>query len=152
IDPKEDSAKIKRKIEGLIYEVNETYRYSNHPLISRFVRLHVCAGAPFVLSVKRDRTLRDLIETGPVTINEAVSIAIQIAHALEYCQGRGLSAHQDMKPENVLIDPTSKFNLGADYPLKWVIKICDFGLANAFREFGKFTGSRPYMAPEQYVA
>src|SRR5262249_31743341 len=91
IDPKEDSAKIKRKIEGLIYEVNETYRYSNHPLISRFVRLHVCAGAPFVLSVKRDRTLRDLIETGPVTINEAVSIAIQIAHALEYCQGRGLS-------------------------------------------------------------
>src|SRR5437773_855068 len=112
--------------------------------------MHACTCAPFVPSVKSDRTLRDLIEAGPETLTEAVSIAIQVAHELEYSQGRGLSAHQDIKPENVLVDSFSIHNVSANYPLRWLIKICDFGLANAFAEFGKFTASRPYMAPEQY--
>jgi serine/threonine protein kinase len=28
----------------------------------------------------------------------------------------------------------------------------DFGLANAFKDFGRTSGSRPYMAPEQFSA
>lgn len=87
-----------------------------------------------------------------MNLAESFSIVIQLAHALAYCSSRGLSSHQDLKPENVLLDRLERFRGedGSRSPLAHRVLICDFGMANALREFGKPYGSRPYMAPEQY--
>jgi serine/threonine protein kinase len=34
--------------------------------------------------------------------------------------------------------------------MRFLIYVGDFGLADAFRDFGRNSGSRPYMAPEQF--
>lgn len=145
------SESIKIKIIKFLHEINETYKYSNHPIISRHADLKICFGLPAVYMRKRDRTLQDVLHGAPLNIAEALSIIIQIAHGLAYCSSRGLSSHQDIKPDNVLADAVDDhFGVSDDYPLKYRVFICDFGMANAFSVFGKPSGSRPYMAPEQY--
>ncbi len=80
-----------------------------------------------------------------------MSIAIQVIHALAYCEGRGLVCHQDLKPENIFVDVIRKrYGAPAEYPLQYSTYVADFELANAFRALNYPHGSRPYMAPEQY--
>lgn len=103
---------------------------------------------------------------GPLDVNDAVEIAIQILDALDYAHnielstqtkecfgagsklGRGI-VHRDIKPENILLSDETD-------PLK--VKISDFGLAKAFdfagmsgfTQTGTFSGSLNY-APRQQV-
>lgn len=134
-----------------LYEVNNAYAVCNHPSIQRFFDINVIMGVPFLLSRKRDATLRDFICEGPVSEPEALSISIQIVHALSYCAEKGLLCHQDLKPENIFLDYIAKhFSVGDDYPVKMRSFVADFELANAYFALGFPYGSRPYMAPEQY--
>lgn len=134
-----------------LYEVNNAHSVCHHPLIQRFFDVDVIHGAPFLLSRKRDATLRDVIKESPLGEVEAVSIAIQIAHGLIYCAGKGILCHQDLKPENVFVDfIADHFRVPAEYPLRSRIFIADFELANAYWLLRHPYGSRPYMAPEQY--
>jgi len=148
----EKPEKIQEKILHFLHEINETYKYIHHPLVARHFDVRICSGLPFVLSHKWDHTLQDLIDGERINLAESLSIVIQLAHALAYCASRGLSAHQDLKPANVLLDRLERFRApdGARSPLEYRILICDFGMANAFSAFRKPWGSRPYMAPEQY--
>lgn len=100
---------------------------------------------PFLLSRKRDATLRDVVDDGPLPESDIISIAVQIVHALNYCASRGLVCHQDLKPENVFVD-----FMPAEYPLRHRVLVADFELANAYLILRRPYGSRPYMAPEQY--
>jgi serine/threonine protein kinase len=145
---------VREKVRRFLFEINETYRYGHHPLISSHVNVGICCGLPVVLSRKAEFTLLDLIEVRPLAPIEAAQIAAQIAHVLVYCASRGLTAHQDLKPENVLVERLADGLLvpdGIRYPLDHRVLICDFGMANAFGAFGTPYGSRPYMAPEQYA-
>jgi serine/threonine protein kinase len=152
INPKEEDDEIRHKIVRFLHEINETYRYSNHPLVSRHSDVKICLGAPFVFSRKRDITVEHLIDNGDLSLVEALSITVQIAHALSYCSSRGLTSHQDLKPANIFLDRlASNWTLPANYPLHHRVMVADFGLANAFSVFGHRWGSRPYMAPEQYA-
>jgi len=151
INPADSPEQIKVKIAKFLHEINETYKCSNHELIARHADVKICFGAPFVYSRKRDKTLQDVLDNQPVSLTESVSIIIQLAHGLGYCSSKGLSSHQDLKPDNVLTDLIQDhFNVPDDYPLAYRVFVCDFGMANAFSVFGKPFGSRPYMAPEQY--
>jgi serine/threonine protein kinase len=144
---------IRGKVRQFLHELNQTFRYSHHPLISRHVGLAIAFGLPVVLSRKRDFTLHDLIEAGPIKPLQAAQIIAQLAHVLAYCSAKGLTAHQDLKAENVLVDRLADQLAtpeGSRYPLDHRALVCDFGLANAFSAFGKRAGSRPYMAPEQF--
>ncbi|QTP56317.1 protein kinase [Billgrantia sulfidoxydans] len=135
-----------------LYEVNNAHVVCHHPSIQRFFDIDIISGVPFLLSRKRDTTLRDFICEGPVSEPEALSISIQIVHALNYCEKKGLLCHQDLKPENVFLDYISKhFDAGDGYPIKMRSFVADFELANAYLVLGRPYGSRPYMAPEQYV-
>jgi serine/threonine protein kinase len=105
----------------------------------------------------RDGTLSEVI-AGPTGWNDLQRLAtlIQIAHTLNYCRSLGLVAHQDLKPDNILIGRIPLNSLSNELGLAEIVGfttvayVSDFGMADAFRHIGKNSGSRPYMAPEQY--
>src|SRR5215469_13920868 len=71
-----------------------------------------------------DRALvMELVEgespAGPLPVDESLSIALQMAEALEYAHEKGI-VHRDLKPANIKITPEG------------AVKLLDFGLAKAF--------------------
>jgi len=82
---------------------------------------------------------------GPLRVEEAVRLALQIASALEDAHGKGI-LHRDLKPGNILVTP------------KGTAKLLDFGLAKLMTDSdadvtetieGTVLGTAAYMAPEQ---
>ena len=108
-----------------------------------------------VLELVDGETLADRIARGPIPPNETLSIARQMADALEAAHEKGI-VHRDLKPANIKITPDG------------VVKVLDFGLAKAAsgdaapvdltqsptltvggtRE-GVILGTAAYMSPEQ---
>ena len=79
----------------------------------------------------------------------AVNIVRQVASALDYAHERKI-VHRDIKSANVMIE-----QVGAG---KYDVRVLDFGLAaeirssmgRVSREIRDMSGTRPYMAPEQW--
>ena len=128
----------------------------NHPYIAAIYGFEETAGLrALVLELVEGETLADRVARGPVPIAEALSIARQVAEALEEAHAHGI-IHRDLKPANVKVTPDG------------VVKVLDFGLAKAFvgdgsgpdvsqlptvtvegtRE-GVIAGTVAYMSPEQ---
>ncbi|MHC5056645.1 MAG: protein kinase domain-containing protein, partial [Planctomycetota bacterium] len=103
---------------------------------------HFCA-----LELVEGENLRDMIaRLGTVPEQEAVTIARQLANALNYAFGSGL-IHRDVKPANVMISRGG------------VVKLLDLGLARPVESdgpgvtmAGTFVGSPYYASPEQAKA
>jgi serine/threonine protein kinase len=85
----------------------------NHPHIAAIYGVEDRA---LILELVEGPTLADRIAEGPVTLDEALSMAKQIAEALEYAHEKGI-IHRDLKPANVKITPQG------------AVKVLDFGLA-----------------------
>ena len=86
-------------------------------------------------------TLKKRIERGPLTIDEAVSIAVQVAKGLTAAHQHGI-VHRDIKPANLLVTSTG------------VTKIVDFGVAKLsgrthLTRNDSTPGTTGYMSPEQ---
>jgi eukaryotic-like serine/threonine-protein kinase len=139
-------------IEQVLHELEKTHQVFMVPWINRFFDVQIIHGWPFLLSRYRDGSLEDLI-ANPLawSIADRFVALIQVVRALQLAQQRGISAHQDLKPGNVFFDDLSRTGVPkASKGMHFHMFVGDFGLADAFRDFGRNSGSRPYMAPEQF--
>ncbi|MBQ8997757.1 MAG: Stk1 family PASTA domain-containing Ser/Thr kinase [Clostridium sp.] len=96
----------------------------------------------FVMEYVDGKTLKELIvENGKLNYTVAISIAIQIAKALE-CAHRNNIIHRDVKPQNILVTESG------------LVKVTDFGIAKSstsatITNTTTIMGSAHYLSPEQ---
>jgi serine/threonine protein kinase len=147
-------ARAREALGKTVIELEKTLSYYRHPGVHRISGLELVHGWPFLMSRLRKGTLADLIaDPTQWTLTSKLMSLVQIARTLNYCQRVGLIAHQDLKPDNIFFDlPKEKYAIEADNYVGMVheIYVADFGIADAFRDIGKNSGSYPYMAPEQH--
>ncbi len=108
-----------------VYDIGETAQGQ------LFIAMAYCPG----------ENLKQRILRGPLPIDEAVNLAIQIAEALGAAHKGGI-VHRDIKPANILITDREE------------VRVVDFGLAKLAGEVtvtrqGSVIGTPAYMSPEQ---
>lgn len=140
-------------IENALHEVEKTYNVFSSPWVNRFFDIKIIHGWPFLLSRWHNGTLADLIGNPLAwSLTDRIASLLQIVRALGKAKASGISAHQDLKPENIFfVDLHRKFpDLAGGHGLHYQVLVGDFGNADLFRDAGKNSGTRPYMAPEQF--
>ena len=118
----------------------------NHPHIGAIYGVEEAAGGrALILELVEGPTLAERLSAGPLSVREAVSIARQMAEALDAAHEKGI-IHRDLKPANIKVTPEG------------IVKVLDFGLAKAGALAGETTdgtrdgailGTAGYMSPEQ---
>ena len=126
----------------------------NHPNIVAVFDIGSEGSASYIaMELVSGKTLRQLLQTGPLPVRRLIDLGFQIASGLARAHAEGI-VHRDLKPDNVMITTDG------------IVKILDFGLAKLVRlptdpqagesatatvetEPGLLLGTYGYMSPEQ---
>ncbi len=132
------------RMRYLLTELNAMGRNWGH---SNIVSIHTVEPgddeyvAYIVMEYVDGPSLRQLITTTPLRRNLAINIALDICRGLIAAREQNI-IHRDIKPQNILLTTDQ------------IAKISDFGVARILEAStdyaGTITGTRRYMAPEQY--
>ncbi len=135
----------RERFSGRFEREARTIASLNHPNICT---LYDTGSDYLVMELIEGPTLADRIRKGPISSDEALNIARQIASALDAAHEKGI-VHRDLKPANIKIRPDGS------------VKVLDFGLAKstadsqraedslAIQDCGLILGTAAYMSPEQ---
>jgi TolB-like protein/Tfp pilus assembly protein PilF len=124
--------------EGKVSREAEAIARLAHPNLITLFEVGRSEHGPFlVFELLRGKPLDLRIEDGPLSIQEAVHIATEVARGLAHAHAEGV-IHRDLKPANVFVTN------------KGQVKILDFGMAHAFGRRRLSGGTPAYMAPEQW--
>ncbi len=129
----------------------------NHPNIVTIYEIGEDRSTHYIASELIDgENLRQRLERGPMEMEEALDVAIQVAGALVAAHQAGI-VHRDIKPENIMLRPDG------------YVKVLDFGIAKLTEQpmplvitdenlgadmvlhtrLGSIVGTVRYMSPEQ---
>ncbi|WP_438354784.1 Stk1 family PASTA domain-containing Ser/Thr kinase [Microbacterium sp. CJ88] len=96
-----------------------------------------------VMELVHGSLLKDIISTGPVSVDDTVRYVDGILEALEYSHRAGV-VHRDIKPGNVMVTDAGQ------------VKVMDFGIARAVSDSSStvaettaIIGTAAYFSPEQ---
>jgi eukaryotic-like serine/threonine-protein kinase len=154
----EEFSRDRQALERLRREA-EAAAALNHPNICVIHDIGECEGRPFlVMELLEGQPLNRMLSAGPIRIDRALEIGIEIADALDAAHSRGI-IHRDIKPANIFITTRGH------------AKLLDFGLAKVAAERrtaepagasslptagqtlltspGSTVGTITYMSPEQ---
>ena len=114
----------------------------NHPNVCSIIDIQEFNGEPYIVMEYVDgQTLRAKIQSAKVSVQDAVTYAIQVGEALHEAHAKGI-VHRDIKCENIMVNAKNQ------------IKVMDFGLAKLkgslkLTRTSSTVGTLAYMAPEQ---
>jgi serine/threonine-protein kinase len=114
-----------------------------HPNLVTLYSIEHDGSSPFlVLKFVPGKTLCKVRGAGPMPVNEAMPLVLQMAAALLALHSRGF-VHRDLKPSNVMVEPDGH------------VTVLDFGLTRSAAQDltrpGVTHGSPQYMSPEQVM-
>ncbi|MCK4794312.1 MAG: protein kinase, partial [Desulfobacteraceae bacterium] len=114
----------------------------SHPNICTIHEINEEEGKSFIaMEYVEGQSLKAKIDKGPIEIEEALDIAIQMAEGMEQAHKKGI-VHRDIKSANIMVTDAGQ------------AKIMDFGLAKVkggtlLTREGTTLGTVAYMSPEQ---
>jgi serine/threonine protein kinase len=116
----------------------------SHPNVVTVIDRGEHAGRQFIVFeyVEGENLKRLVQRQGPLPVEQALELVIQVAHGLSFAHREGL-VHRDVKPQNVLVDASG------------TAKVTDFGIARSLdmhrgmTQTGTVLGTSDYIAPEQ---
>ena len=141
----------------LLREARRTSAIDHANIVTIYSFEETDAALLIVMEYVEGRDLRELIESGPLSIDRVLHIGYQVADALAAAHSEGV-VHRDIKPSNILVAPDGQ------------AKVVDFGVAAAFFDPGNvdtalgtraseqsqqadgICGTVGYMSPEQVLA
>ena len=119
-----------------------------HPNVAYIYEIGEDAGLRFLaMEYVEGEALSSRLARGPLALSELLSVAIQVADALDDAHSKGI-VHRDVKPSNLMLTP------------RGYVKVLDFGLAKlqkvqnrdetqVMTSAGVVMGTVAYMSPEQ---
>jgi serine/threonine-protein kinase len=114
----------------------------SHPNIVTVIDRGEDDGRQFIVfEFVQGRTLKDVVDDGPLEVRRALEVTIEVARGLAFAHEHGI-VHRDVKPQNVIIGEDGE------------AKVTDFGIARSLdlegmTESGTVLGTSNYIAPEQ---
>lgn len=120
-----------------------------HPNVARVFEIGEDDGEFFLaMELLSGETLRAKLARGPLTIAQAVRLAIDVASGVSAAHAAGV-VHRDLKPDNVMItaDGTAKV---LDFGLaRWITPEGALDARSLLTKDGAILGTCGYMSPEQ---
>jgi eukaryotic-like serine/threonine-protein kinase len=116
----------------------------SHPNIVTVIDRGQAGGRQFIVFeyIDGENLKERLVRAGRLPVEEALGLALEVAHGLAYAHQYGL-VHRDVKPQNVLLNGDGR------------AKVTDFGIARSLdvehgvTQTGTVLGTSNYIAPEQ---